>query len=65
MHLTRKTWIQIAVLSLVAIVAGAVMVFNFMGLPAMLFGIGQYKVSIQLPEAGGLYPRANVTYRGT
>ncbi|OBF30125.1 MlaD family protein [Mycobacterium sp. ACS4331] len=65
MHLTRKTLIQMAVLTLVALVAGAVMVFNFMGLPAMLFGVGQYKVSVQLPEAGGLYPRGNVTFRGT
>jgi phospholipid/cholesterol/gamma-HCH transport system substrate-binding protein len=65
MHLTRKTIIQMAILSLVAVVAGAVMVFNFMGLPAMLFGVGEYKVTVQLKEAGGLYPRANVTYRGT
>lgn len=65
MHLTRKTLIQMAVLTLVALVAGAVMVFNFMGLPALLFGVGQYKVSVQLPEAGGLYPRGNVTFRGT
>ena len=38
MHLTRKTIIQMAILTLVTLVAGAVMVFNFIGLPAMLFG---------------------------
>ncbi|MBI3217285.1 MAG: MCE family protein [Mycobacterium sp.] len=65
MHLTRKTIIQMFVLTLVALVAGAVMIFNFMGLPAMLFGIGQYKVTLHMPEAGGLYPRGNVTWRGT
>ncbi len=65
MHLTRKTLIQMLILTLVAVIAGSLMVFNFMGLPAMLFGIGQYTVSVQLPEAGGLYPRANVTFRGT
>ena len=65
MHLTRKTLIQIAILTLVALVAGAVMIFNFIGLPGMLFGIGQYKVSVQLPDGGGLYQRGNVTYRGT
>jgi phospholipid/cholesterol/gamma-HCH transport system substrate-binding protein len=65
MHLTRKTIIQMAILTLVALISGAVMIFSFIGLPGMLFGIGQYKVSIQLPEAGGLYQRGNVTYRGT
>jgi phospholipid/cholesterol/gamma-HCH transport system substrate-binding protein len=35
-----------------------------MRLPAM-FGIGQYQVTLDLPETGGLYPRSNVTYRGT
>lgn len=65
MHLTRKTIIQMAILTLVTLVAGAVMVFNFIGLPAMLFGTGQYRVTLQIPEAGGLYPRGNVTWRGT
>ncbi|PQP49569.1 MCE family protein, partial [Mycolicibacterium austroafricanum] len=32
-------------------------------LPAFL-GIGQYRVTLELPETGGLYPRGNVTYRG-
>ena len=25
----------------------------------------QYRVTLELPETGGLYPRSNVTYRGT
>ncbi len=65
LHLKRKTIVQMAILSVVAIVAGAVMIFSFIGLPGMLFGVGQYKVKLQLAEAGGLYPRANVTWRGT
>jgi len=65
MHLTRRTLIQMAILTLVAVIAGAVMIFNFIKLPGMLFGIGEYKVTLQLPEAGGLYPRGNVTWRGT
>ncbi len=65
MHLTRKTLIQMVILTVVALIAGAVMIFNFIGLPALLFGVGQYKVSVQLPDAGGLYQRGNVTYRGT
>ena len=31
----------------------------------MLFGVGRYTVTVELPRAGGLYPSGNVTYRGT
>ncbi len=65
MHITRRTITQMVILTLVALIAGAVMVFNFIGFPALLFGVGQYKVSVELPEAGGIYQRGNVTYRGT
>jgi phospholipid/cholesterol/gamma-HCH transport system substrate-binding protein len=41
------------------------MVFGLMRLPNLLFGIGHYTVTLQLPEAAGLYERANVTYQGT
>ena len=30
-----------------------------------MLGIGHYRVTVELPETGGLYPRGNVTYRGT
>ena len=30
-----------------------------------MFGVGRYTVTVQLPEAGGLYKTGNVTYRGT
>ena len=63
MILTRRILIQMAIFALVATTALAVMVFGYMRLPEML-GIGQYKVTVELPETGGLYPRANVTYRG-
>jgi len=63
MILTRRILIQIAIFALVAIAALAVMVFGYMRLPEML-GVGQYRVILQLPETGGLYPRGNVTYRG-
>ncbi|MCV7224507.1 MCE family protein [Mycolicibacterium komossense] len=65
MRMTRKIWIQITIFLLVSVVAGSIMVFNFMGLPNLLFGVGHYRVTLQLPEAGGLYARGNVTYRGT
>ena len=40
---------------MIALTAGAVMGVGYMGLPAMLFGIGRYTVKAELPEAGGLY----------
>ena len=46
------------VLSAVLIVA-----LFFVNLPA-LAGVGRYEVRLDLVDAGGLYPSANVTYRG-
>jgi phospholipid/cholesterol/gamma-HCH transport system substrate-binding protein len=63
MILTRRILIQMAIFAVVATTALVVMVFGYMRLPDML-GIGQYRVKVELPETGGLYPRANVTYRG-
>jgi phospholipid/cholesterol/gamma-HCH transport system substrate-binding protein len=62
--MTRKIWIQIAIFLCVSLVGMTAMTFNFIRLPALL-GIGQYTVTVQLNETGGLYDRANVTYRGT
>ncbi len=63
MILTRRILIQMAIFVLVSLTALAIMVFGYMRLPEML-GVGQYKVTVELPETGGLYPRGNVTYRG-
>jgi phospholipid/cholesterol/gamma-HCH transport system substrate-binding protein len=62
--MTRQIVIQLLIFSLLAVVALGIMIFGYMRLPAML-GIGQYRVTVELPETGGLYPRGNVTYRGT
>lgn len=64
MRVTRQMVIQLAIFSLLAVVALGIMVFGYMRVPAML-GIGEYKVTLQLPETGGLYQRSNVTYRGS
>lgn len=63
MRLTRQIFIQMAIFAIVATTALLIMVFGYMRVPAMV-GIGQYRVTVELPEAGGLYPRGNVTYRG-
>ncbi|MDT7795459.1 MAG: phospholipid/cholesterol/gamma-HCH transport system substrate-binding protein [Mycobacterium sp.] len=64
MRMTRQIVIQLLIFSLLAVTALGIMVFGYMRLPALL-GIGQYRVTVELPESGGLYPRGNVTYRGT
>jgi phospholipid/cholesterol/gamma-HCH transport system substrate-binding protein len=65
MHMTRRIWTQLIIFVVVSLIAFVVMAFGYMRLPNLLFGIGHYTVTLQLPEAGGLYARANVTYRGT
>jgi phospholipid/cholesterol/gamma-HCH transport system substrate-binding protein len=65
MHLHRRVKIQLAIFTVIAVVALAVMSLHFVKLPAMLFGVGRYTVKMELPEAGGLYGTGNVTYRGT
>ncbi len=63
MRLTRQIIIQMTIFALIATTALAIMVFGYMRLPALL-GVGEYRVTLELPETGGLYPRSNVTYRG-
>ncbi|WP_102417127.1 MCE family protein [Mycobacterium sp. 4858] len=65
LRLNRRTWIQLAVLSLVTVVSCGAMAFSFMKLPETLFGIGEYTVAVDLPTSGGLYKTSVVTYRGT
>lgn len=63
-RLNRRTKLQLAIFTAVSVVAGAVMIFGYLRLPAM-FGVGHYTVTVQLPRASGLYASGNVTYRGT
>ncbi|SPM41871.1 ABC-type transporter Mla maintaining outer membrane lipid asymmetry, periplasmic component MlaD [Mycobacterium numidiamassiliense] len=65
LRLNRRTWIQLAILTLVTLVSCGAMAFNFMKLPQTLFGIGEYNVTVDLPQSGGLYETSVVTYRGT
>ena len=60
----RTVWIQLAILAAVTSSPCGVMAFGFVKVPA-LFGIGRYKVTVELPASGGLYPTSVVTYRGT
>ncbi len=64
-RLPRNTWIRLAALAVITAVFAGLMVFNYMKLPATMFGVGRYSVSVDLPASGGLYPGSSVTYRGT
>lgn len=63
-RLSRVVWAQLTILAAVTVIAGSVMAFGFVKVPA-LFGIGRYTVTVELPASGGLYPTSVVTYRGT
>jgi phospholipid/cholesterol/gamma-HCH transport system substrate-binding protein len=65
MHLTRTIKIQIIAFIIVAIVSLIITAITYLRLPAMLFGVGRYSVTVELPKSGNLYANANVTYRGT
>jgi len=65
MYITRRTIIQLAVFVVVSLVGLTVMAFGYLQAPRLFFGIGQYRVTLDLPDASGLYERSNVTYRGT
>ena len=65
LRLNRRTWIQLAALTLVTVLSCGAMAFDYMKLPETLFGIGEYNVTVDLPESGGLYKTSVVTYRGT
>ena len=61
--LTRQTRIQLAIFAVVTVFAvGAIAIF-FLNLPAKL-GLGVYQVKAEFATGGGIYPHANVTYRG-
>ena len=62
--LSNRIRIQLAIFAAVSLVAGLIMSFGYMRLPDLWFGIGHYRVTVELHEAAGLYPTGNVTYRG-
>ncbi|WP_433728455.1 MCE family protein [Nocardia sp. CA-129566] len=64
MKLTRFVRIQLTIFSVLTVIGLVVMAGVYVGLPAM-FGIGRYEVTVKLLATGGLYPTANVAYRGT
>ncbi|BBX17472.1 virulence factor Mce [Mycolicibacterium duvalii] len=61
--LTGMVRIQLTLFAIASIVGISVMVVQYIRVPTLL-GVGRLEIALQLPEAGGLYRFANVTYRG-
>jgi phospholipid/cholesterol/gamma-HCH transport system substrate-binding protein len=61
--LTRLIRTQLVLLTGVAVAAVLVMGWYYLRIPSLV-GVGRYTVYAELPQSGGLYRTANVTYRG-
>jgi phospholipid/cholesterol/gamma-HCH transport system substrate-binding protein len=61
--LTRFIRRQLIVFGVLTAVAIVVLGWYYLRIPTLV-GIGQYTLKADLPASGGLYPTANVTYRG-
>jgi phospholipid/cholesterol/gamma-HCH transport system substrate-binding protein len=61
--LTRFVRIQLAIFAVVSLIGVVVITIVYIQAPTLL-GVGRIRVTLELPDTGGLYQFANVTYRG-
>lgn len=61
--LTRLIKTQLALLAALGVVAVAMLGWYYLRIPSLL-GVDRYTLYAELPQSGGLYRTANVTYRG-
>lgn len=61
--LTRRVRVQVLVFVLIGLLAMSFIAVRYVGL-LRLFGVGVYTVHVELPSAGGIFPNAEVDYRG-
>lgn len=61
---TRLVRMQLLVFAAVAVVAIGFVAVHYARIPQTL-GMGRYHVTLELDSGGGLYPHANVAYRGS
>jgi phospholipid/cholesterol/gamma-HCH transport system substrate-binding protein len=61
--LTRLIKTQLVLLTAVAAAAVVVLGWYYLRIPSLV-GVGRYTLYAELPQSGGLYRTANVTYRG-
>jgi phospholipid/cholesterol/gamma-HCH transport system substrate-binding protein len=62
--LTRGRRVQLVVFAILTVISVGVLGIYYLRVPALV-GIGRYTLNVDLESSGGLYPTANVTYRGT
>lgn len=63
MILTTLVRRQLTIFAILAVIGMTAAAISYLRVPTML-GVGRYSVTMELPDAGGLYRNANVTYRG-
>ncbi|MGE5695220.1 MAG: MCE family protein [Candidatus Sericytochromatia bacterium] len=61
--ITRFIRIQLVFFAVLTVIALVALGWYYLRIPRLM-GIGQYTLYADLPSSGGLYPTANVTYRG-
>ncbi|HTQ19771.1 MlaD family protein [Mycobacterium sp.] len=61
--LTRLIKTQLVLLTVLALIAVGVLGWYYLRIPSLV-GFGRYTLYAELPQSGGLYRTANVTYRG-
>jgi phospholipid/cholesterol/gamma-HCH transport system substrate-binding protein len=61
--LTRFIKNQLVVFTIVTVIAVIALGWYYLQIPSVV-GVGEYTLKADLPASGGLYPTANVTYRG-
>jgi phospholipid/cholesterol/gamma-HCH transport system substrate-binding protein len=62
--LTRASWLKLAAFAVIAVLVIAYTGFHYAGLGRYLGLRGYYVVRLELADGGGIYPDADVTYRG-
>ncbi len=63
MKITNFVRTQLLIFAVVTVIAMVAMALLYIRIPAML-GVGVYRVNLDLPNTGGLYQNANVSFRG-
>ncbi|MEU7811422.1 MCE family protein [Pseudonocardia sp. NPDC049154] len=63
MLISRFVKVQLLIFTVLTLVAALLIVFVYVRVPSLI-GFGRITATAELPAAGGLYPNANVTYRG-
>jgi phospholipid/cholesterol/gamma-HCH transport system substrate-binding protein len=61
--ITRKVVVQLMLFVMIALVGVSFLGVRYVGMDR-LFGAGGYRVDVQLADSGGIFPNAEVTYRG-